>query len=305
MRRTLGDGDCRSTWSRRSGSSPPRSGPAPTEMPTRNGRSGRGMTSSCNISGRPQGRSAEPCRCARCCGVSGSTCRTPRAGQLEQHRGVHPVVEALLTWRKAERIATTYGYRWLDEHVTDGRLRGAWTSSDGAAGRMTASVGLHNLPADLRPAVAAEAGSRVRAGRPRPDRAAGAGGGVGRRGAGRGDPDDDLYRPVATGCSVDRATAKVAVLAAMYGATTGHVGAGVARSRARLSDRRWRSWRRPPLPDGRARTCTRYGGRRVRMWVDAVGRGRHGPRPRGAARAIRAQRADRRAPPPSSSRCGR
>ena len=79
-----------------------------------------------------------------------------RAWRLEQHRSTHPVVEALLTWRKAERIATTYGYRWLDEHVVDGRLRGEWSSSDGAAGRMTASVGLHNLPAEMRPAVAAE-----------------------------------------------------------------------------------------------------------------------------------------------------
>src|SRR5215212_7826098 len=55
-----------------------------------------------------------------------------RAWRLEQHRHDHPVVEALLTWRKAERIATTYGYRWLDEHVADGRLRGEWSSSDGA-----------------------------------------------------------------------------------------------------------------------------------------------------------------------------
>ena len=47
-----------------------------------------------------------------------------RAWRLEQHRATHPVVPALLTWRKAERIATTYGYRWLDEHVSDGRLIG-------------------------------------------------------------------------------------------------------------------------------------------------------------------------------------
>src|SRR5918994_3009872 len=40
-----------------------------------------------------------------------------RAGRLEGFRHVHPVVDALLSWRKAERIATTYGYRWLDEHV--------------------------------------------------------------------------------------------------------------------------------------------------------------------------------------------
>ena len=73
-----------------------------------------------------------------------------------------PLVAALLEWRKAERIATTYGYSWLDEHLgADGRLRGAWTGSDGAAGRMTASSGLHNMPAELRPAVRADAGWRL------------------------------------------------------------------------------------------------------------------------------------------------
>ncbi|NNE13111.1 MAG: DNA polymerase I, partial [Ilumatobacter sp.] len=81
-----------------------------------------------------------------------------RAWRLEQHRATHPVVPALLAWRKAERLATTYGHRWLEEHVHDGRLHGRWSSSDGAAGRMTASAGLHNLPAEMRPAVAAEPG---------------------------------------------------------------------------------------------------------------------------------------------------
>ena len=51
-----------------------------------------------------------------------------RAWRLELVRGAHPVVEALLVWRRIERIATTYGYGWLDEHVgEDGRLRGRWT----------------------------------------------------------------------------------------------------------------------------------------------------------------------------------
>ena len=59
----------------------------------------------------------------------------------------------------AERIATTFGYRWLDQHVgPDGRLRGRWSPSDGAAGRMTATAGLHNMPAELRPAIVAEPG---------------------------------------------------------------------------------------------------------------------------------------------------
>ena len=81
-----------------------------------------------------------------------------RAWRLEQVRDAHPLVDALLAWRRIERTATTYGYGWLDEHVRGGRLRGEWTGSDGAAGRMTATAGLHSLPADLRPAVVAEPG---------------------------------------------------------------------------------------------------------------------------------------------------
>jgi DNA polymerase I len=62
-----------------------------------------------------------------------------RAWRLEEMRTAHPLIDALLTWRKAERVLTTYGYSWLDENVgADGRLRGAWSGSDGAAGRMTA-----------------------------------------------------------------------------------------------------------------------------------------------------------------------
>ena len=45
-----------------------------------------------------------------------------RAWRLEALRDSEPLIDALLTWRKAERIATTYGYGWLDEHVDGGRL---------------------------------------------------------------------------------------------------------------------------------------------------------------------------------------
>ena len=144
-----------------------------------------------------------------------------RAWRLEEHRDDHPVIEALLRWRKQERIATTYGYRWLDEYVDEGRLRGEWGSSDGAAGRMTASAGLHNLPAEMRSAVAAEPGhALVRAdlGQVEPRVLA----------AVSGDPDliaataaNDLYHTIAVTLGVDREDAKLAVLGAMYGATTG------------------------------------------------------------------------------------
>ena len=145
-----------------------------------------------------------------------------RAWRLEPLRGAHPVVEPLLAWRKAERVETTYGYRWLDEHVgDDGRLRGEWSGSDGAAGRMTASAGLHNMPVDLRGGVVAEPGHvfvRADLGQIEPRVLAVVSGDAALAAA---TTDDDLYLPIAAQLDVDRPTAKVAMLGAMYGQTSG------------------------------------------------------------------------------------
>lgn len=146
-----------------------------------------------------------------------------RAWRLRSMREVHPVVDALLTWRKDERIATTYGYAWLDEHHgPDGRLRGSWTGTDGAAGRMTASAGLHNMPAELRVAVVAEPGMvfvRADLGQIEPRVLAAV---SGDRALAHAAEEDDLYLPVARQLGVERSVAKVAVLGAMYGQTTGN-----------------------------------------------------------------------------------
>jgi DNA polymerase I len=145
-----------------------------------------------------------------------------RAWRLRELRDTHPLIAALLEWRKAERIATTYGYAWLDENLgPDGRLRGAWTGSDGAAGRMTASAGLHNMPAAMRRAVVAADGHvfvRADLGQIEPRVLAAVSGDQSLAAAARA---DDLYAPVAAQLGVDRPTAKVAVLGAMYGQTTG------------------------------------------------------------------------------------
>jgi len=153
-----------------------------------------------------------------------------RARRLEAVRDSHPLVEALLEWRKSERIATTFGYAWIDEHLgTDGRLRGTWSACDGAAGRMTASAGLHNMPAQLRPAVVAEADHifvRADLGQIEPRILASI---SGDRALAAATQPDDMYAPVAEQLGVDRATAKVAVLGAMYGQTTGHGAAALRR----------------------------------------------------------------------------
>ena len=144
---------------------------------------------------------------------------------LETFRDVHPVVPALLEWRKAERIATTYGLRWIEEHIgADDRLRGTWRVCDGAAGRMTAEAGLHNLPAMLRPAVRADPGHafvRADLGQIEPRVLAVV---SGDRGLAEATLADDLYAPVAERLGVERPVAKVAVLAAMYGQRSGSAG---------------------------------------------------------------------------------
>jgi DNA polymerase-1 len=144
---------------------------------------------------------------------------------LEPFRETHPLVAALLDWRRDERIATTYGYAWLDTHVgSDDRLRGGWTACDGAAGRMTAQNGLHNLPAVLRPAVAAHEGHvlvRADLGQIEPRVLAAVSGDRAFAAATRA---DDLYAPVAAALGVERPVAKVAVLAAMYGQRSGPAG---------------------------------------------------------------------------------
>ncbi|MEM1334582.1 MAG: DNA polymerase [Actinomycetota bacterium] len=160
-----------------------------------------------------------------------------RSWRLERLVDIHPVVAPLLHWRKAERIATTFGHGWLDAHVgragarvpaTRGRLRGEWSSSDGAAGRMTATAGLHNMPAEIRPAVRAEPDHvfvRADLGQIEPRVLAAV---SGDDDLARATADDDMYAPVADRLRVEREIAKVAVLGAMYGQTTG-VGAQALR----------------------------------------------------------------------------
>jgi DNA polymerase-1 len=208
-----------------------------------------------------------------------------RAWRLESMRDAHPVIDDLLTWRKAERIATTYGYAWMDEHLgADGRLRGDWSGSDGAAGRMTASAGLHNLPADMRPAVVADPGHvfvRADLGQIEPRVLAAV---SGDRALARATVDDDMYAPVAAELGVERAIAKVAVLGAMYGQTTGHGAAALRRLDATYPVAM--GFLQAADVSGQVgRDIRTYGGRLVRLGpVDEPGIGEREARSRAAAR---------------------
>jgi DNA polymerase-1 len=229
----------------------------------------------------PAGASADlrsPAQVKALLAAAGIDVPDTRAGRLEGFRETSPLVAALLDWRKAERIATTYGYAWLDEHLgADGRLRGSWTGSDGAAGRMTASSGLHNMPAVLRQAVLAEDGHvlvRADLGQIEPRVLAAVSGDAALAAA---TAADDMYLPVAAELGVDRPTAKVAMIAAMYGQTTGHGGVAARRMRTAYpvamgyldgADRAARA----------GRDLRTYGGRLLRMsgGGNEAARGRYG-----------------------------
>jgi DNA polymerase-1 len=194
-----------------------------------------------------------------------------RSWRLEGYRA-HPLVAALLHWRKAERLATTYGTAWLDEHLgPDGRLRGEWSAADGGAGRMTASAGLHNLPAELRPAVVAEPGHvlvRADLGQVEPRVLAAV---SGDRGLAQAAVAEDMYTPVAQQLGCDRPTAKVAVLAAMYGQTTGTAGQALARMERAYPVAL--DYLRAAEEAGRVgRDVRTHGGRRVLAGTGGVGR---------------------------------
>lgn len=211
-----------------------------------------------------------------------------RAWRLESLIDAHPVVRPLLAWRRAERMSTTFGYGWLDEHVAgDGRLRGRWSGSDGAAGRMTATAGLHNMPAELRPAVVADGGHvfvRADLGQIEPRILA----------AVSGDPvlcaateAEDMYAPVAAQLGVTRDVAKVAVLGAMYGQTTGK-GAEALHRLERTYPRAMEFLRAADEAAQGRNDLRTYGGRLVRMSSDradaAADGSDSGARARAAAR---------------------
>jgi DNA polymerase-1 len=199
-----------------------------------------------------------------------------RASRLEALRQTHPLIGALLVWRKAERVSTTYGYSWLDENLADdGRLRGAWSGSDGAAGRMTASAGLHNMPADMRDAVVAEPGHvfvRADLGQIEPRVLAAVSGDAV---LAQATIDDDLYASVAQELGVDRSTAKVAVLGAMYGQTTGH-GARALRGLESAYPVAMSYLHDSDLAGQAGRSLRTFGGRRIPMQSMPVTHSGHG-----------------------------
>ena len=135
---------------------------------------------------------------------------------------------------------------------------------------MTAGAGLHNLPAELRGAVVAEAGRvlvRADLGQIEPRVLAAV---SGDRGLTAATADDDLYAPVAARLGVERPVAKIAVLAAMYGQTSGAAGEALRGMESAYPTAM--RFLRAASDQGRAGHAVQtYGGRVVPMWREPEG----------------------------------
>lgn len=144
--------------------------------------------------------------------------------ELAEHE--HPAIELLLQYKKLARLFSANGWSWLDEWVRDGRYRPTYVPGGVVTGRWASSGGgALQLPRQLRPALRADPGwllvsADVSQLEPRVlaaiagDRAMAA--------AGRA---KDLYAGIVeSGAVATRQEAKIAVLGAMYGSTTGDAG---------------------------------------------------------------------------------
>lgn len=157
---------------------------------------------------------------------AGVGARSLRKWELEKLD--HPVIAPLLEYKSLYRLYTANGWGWLDTWVRDGRFRMDYVVGGVVTGRWASSGGgALQLPKNVRRAVVADPGwrlvvadaaqlePRVLAGLARDERMAAAG----RSADGQG---TDLYAGiVASGAVETREHAKVGMLGAMYGGTTG------------------------------------------------------------------------------------
>ncbi|WP_213814599.1 bifunctional 3'-5' exonuclease/DNA polymerase [Glaciihabitans sp. dw_435] len=137
----------------------------------------------------------------------------------------HPVIEPLLEYKKLSRLLAANGWYWLDTWVDEGRFRPDYVPGGVVTGRWaTSGGGALQLPKQIRGAVVPDEGWKLivaDAAQLEPRILTGLSGDQKMAEAGRG----DLYEGiVASGAVATRAEAKVAMLGAMYGATSGEGG---------------------------------------------------------------------------------
>ena len=156
--------------------------------------------------------------------AAGLAVESTRSAELARVR--HPVVPPLLEYKKLARLCSANGWLWLDENVRDGRFHPQYVPGGVVTGRWASrGGGALQLPKQVRGAVVADPGWKLVVadaaqleprilGAMSADRDMVAAGNAG-----------DLYASIAaTGAVRSRDEATVAMLGAMYGATSGRSG---------------------------------------------------------------------------------
>ncbi|WP_028279480.1 bifunctional 3'-5' exonuclease/DNA polymerase [Arthrobacter sp. H5] len=148
---------------------------------------------------------------------------TTRSWELERQE--HPAIEPLLKYKKLSRLLTANGWTWLDTWVSDGRFRPEYVVGGVVSGRWASrGGGALQIPKQIRDAVRPDPGYAfivADAAQLEPRVLAALGQDSALATAARG---LDLYQGIADQGFGDRAKAKIAMLGAMYGATTGESG---------------------------------------------------------------------------------
>ncbi len=155
---------------------------------------------------------------------AGIEVKTTSSWELKEHS--HPAIEPLLQYRKLSRLFTANGWAWLDAWVRDGRFRPEYVAGGVVTGRWASrGGGALQIPGQIRDAVRPDHGRKLLvadAAQLEPRVLAALAQDSALAAAGR---DKDLYQGIAdAGFGGDRAKAKIAMLGAMYGATTGESG---------------------------------------------------------------------------------
>lgn len=209
---------------------------------------------------------------------AGLMATSTRAWELKKLE--HPVIEPLLEYKKLARLLSANGWYWMDTWIVNGRFHPEYVPGGAATGRWGASGGGPlQLPRQVRAAVVADDGWRLvvaDAAQLEPRILAALSADTAMAAAGRG---TDLYAGiVASGVVETRDHAKVAMLGAMYGATTGESG--------RLLPRLARAY---PRALGLTETAARAG---ERGDIVTTRLGRSSPRPGQGWQATQAQAYD-------------
>ncbi|POH67277.1 bifunctional 3'-5' exonuclease/DNA polymerase [Cryobacterium zongtaii] len=155
---------------------------------------------------------------------AGLAVATTRAWELEKLE--HPVIEPLLRYKKLSRLLAANGWFWMESWIINDRFHPEYLPGGVVTGRWaTRGGGALQLPKQIRGAVVADPGWSfvvADAAQLEPRILAALSTDTAMAAAGRG---TDLYAGIVASGVVDtRAHAKVAMLGAMYGATSGESG---------------------------------------------------------------------------------